>query len=221
MAAKRRRESKQKFREKLFGELATRSTYMEKPSERADILEVLDTHPSEKIQDFVTHAWQPHNQNKSLARIARDLGITSIQIAEAYRDQKMQGGLVRMFKHIPDVMEDVAIDAKSTTKMCRTCMGIGVVVPEGIDTKAMSTMERNDYECKDCKGKGEVRVAGDADARKLVFEAAKLTGKSPLVAVQNNSFTGSESLEDLISLTRKVTTPAPKQIPEVTAEPAE
>jgi DnaJ-class molecular chaperone len=74
-----------------------------------------------------------------------------------------------MSKHMPKVLEDTAIDAKSRFDVCRTCRGTGEIIDGKKDTYV---------KCWKCSGKGKIRKPGDTDARKLVFESAGLTNKS-------------------------------------------
>ena len=229
-----RRESKAKFREMIFGppvEGRSIVSHSETLESRRELVIALDGHSDPRIQQVADMAADPHYGDKTVASIARSLGLSSKHIAEAYRDGKIQEGIVRTFKHLPEVMEDVAIDAKSKWRMCKTCKGSGVYrdpdlqqaiedIPDGDDRGEAKGLVKTS-ECFDCSGQGKVRVVGDADARKLVFETAKLTGqRGPLVAQQFNRLDGTESFESLMSSARAAMAPAPvaPQISQVSEE---
>jgi hypothetical protein len=61
-------------------------------------------------------------------------------------------------------------------------------------------------ECPHCTGTGEVRIKGDAAARKLFFGAMGLTKKGPVLAQQINiqqDKIGTDTLEGLITVAEK------------------
>jgi hypothetical protein len=97
-----------------------------------------------------------------------------------YTDHMRYQGLLRMSSQVPQVMADVAEDAKSRMRVCPRCDGEKVV-------ESTRGNKRGRRVCPDCKGTGEVRVIGDKHARDLVFESMKLTGqKGPLVAINQD-----------------------------------
>lgn len=120
----------------------------------------------------------PRNQNTSYVRLARLQGITLPEINDYWRNYNHHRGMVRMVAHLPEVMEDVAKDSKSTADECPRCSGSGL-------TKAKTI-------CVRCNGQGTIRVAGDNNSRQILFEALGYTKKhGPLVAIQQNFEGGS------------------------------
>ena len=60
-----------------------------------------------------------------------------------------------MARHLPDIMEDVALAALDRNGTCVKCAGNGNV---------------SGAPCADCRGSGEIRALGDIRSRRLVFE---------------------------------------------------
>lgn len=218
-----RKESKAKFREKIFGPSTTGKeliTHMEPLEDRMELVQALDGHSDPRVQQLADMSADPAFGSKSVASIARTLGLSSKHIADAYRDGQIAKGIVRSLKHLPEVMEDVAIDAKSKWRMCKTCRGTGVYVdPDLLDMQeddAEGEREGNTIvksDCIDCGATGRVRIVGDADARKLMFETVKLTNqRGPLIAQQINQMDGTESIEALLGAARAAVAPPSMQI---------
>lgn len=108
----------------------------------------------------------PDMQKRSLASLATLCRLSQADLIREITRARVQEGVLRMSKHMPKVLEDTAVDARSTTAICENCMGTGDVIHnDGLVT------------CPRCSGKGKIRKAGNTEARKLVFEAAGLTNK--------------------------------------------
>jgi hypothetical protein len=74
-------------------------------------------------------------------------------------------GLLQMADHLPKILNDIGEDSESRDGVCPACDGTGYVVVDSIR-----------YQCVVCDGVGKVRVAGDAHARRQLFEIIGLTG---------------------------------------------
>jgi hypothetical protein len=120
----------------------------------------------------------------SFPHLLRKFGISLHEAQCLYTDHMRQWALLGVANHLPEIMEDVAEDARSHMEVCPRCDGEKVVESTRGDGKATKP-------CPNCSGSGQVRVIGDPHARDLVFEAMKLTRqRGPLVAIQNNNFRG-------------------------------
>lgn len=138
---------------------------------------------------------KPPFPNVTFQTCVRKLGITHTQLEKWYTDYQLTKGRVRMATHAPDIMEGVALDAKGRTEPCAKCKGRGSIPRE--DGKAGRPPR-----CPDCGGTGVNVLPADPEARKLYFEAMKLTGKGPLVAQQFN-FDGTFNVDAMIARTQK------------------
>jgi len=139
----------------------------------------------------------------NMGKACRECGITLQKLNELYQKHNLALGMIGVSEHLPQVMVDTAIDAKSQFVVCDRCDGLGEITRTRIvDDKATKT----DEVCPKCKGEREVRVSGDPKARDQIFEMVGLTGKQsgPLVALQQN-FTGlGDSLEDTLNVAQKL-----------------
>jgi len=109
-------------------------------------------------------------------------GVDPDEVDKMWIDYNRRQGYVKVASHLPDIMEDVAEDARTRVSMCRNCDGLGRME------------DQPEFPlCPICDGSGKVRKIGDHRSRELVFEAMKITSKEPIVNI-NNSF----SLEGLV-----------------------
>lgn len=123
------------------------------------------------------------NRKTTLAQLCRNCNIRWDEMVDFHRNFNVQQGLLRASNHLPHVMEDVAVDAKSRVQGCTRCDGAGKM---GAQVSNDGEVLAEPKDCPDCEGTGKVRVPGDQGARNLMFETMGLTGKSkgPLVAQQ-------------------------------------
>lgn len=142
----------------------------------------------------------------TLATMAQRYGVNYRKIATCVFESKIDEGKVMMSRHIPRVMEDLAIDSLSREKTCPMCEGKGVKVygSPRKDEVSGETIEPLAENCKECKGTGQVRVLGDAASRKMVMEATGLTGKGMSVDARSLTFNVPDGLEDTLALVKKV-----------------
>ncbi len=98
----------------------------------------------------------------SLGKLCQRVGLTSIDLLNAFRNYQLLRGIVEMSRVVPEIMADVAEDARSRMGICKGCEGERTV---------------NTRRCPQCEGDGQVRVPGDYRARKSMFEALGLIGK--------------------------------------------
>lgn len=143
----------------------TNGRLMETPEEREHLALVLSRSHDARVQQLVTDlALQP---GTSLARLAEGHGLNFHQISEEYTRLRKSEGFIRAAHHIPEIMEQVAVDAKNRWEECGGCNGIGMVdTAEGI---------------KPCPARGctngRVYVQASIDHLKLMFDTFGLTGK--------------------------------------------
>lgn len=144
----------------------------------------------------------------TVVEACRKTKTTMADLVDAFHKYQVNEGTVRMMRHIPKVMEDVAEDAKSKSEPCMRCDSHGCVpMPED---SPLILEEQPEWVppgwrvCPQCHGRKEVRVPGDKLARELVFEAVGLTGKkAPAVAIQQN-FGQPNSIEQSTLMTQKL-----------------
>ena len=118
----------------------------------------------------------PANTGINYVVMARRANVTLAEMHNFWKEYNHHRGMIRMVGHMPDVMEDIAKDARSTVENCPSCHGAG---------------EKDGIPCKRCNQTGEVRLPGDNNSRQLLFEALGYKQKGPLVAIQQNFDSGS------------------------------
>lgn len=144
----------------------------------------------------------------SLTRLCRDAGLTTTEIVELTRNYDIAMGVLRASRHVPDVLEDIAEDARSQIVGCPTCGSEGVVAPEGVDLNDDELLELLDInklnfpKCSVCNGAGWLRQIGDTDSRKLLLETLGLVNKkAPQALIQRNTqinnYAGGEAPENI------------------------
>lgn len=150
----------------------------------------------EKFDLLLAMMRDPEYRHKTLAQMAKLCHLSLHELQSLYIDGMRQLALLRLSTALPDIMEDVTVNAKDTMESCPRCDGLKIV-PFKESTRA----------CPTCKGSGEIRRIGDKHARDLVFQSAKLTGSrdGPMVAIQQNFISGGdERMENMLKKTRQI-----------------
>ena len=98
----------------------------------------------------------------TLAKLCERVGLTSSDLLNAFRNYQLLRGIIEMSRVAPEIMADVAEDARSRMKTCKGCQCEGMI---------------NTRRCPQCEGEGVTRVPGDYRARKLMFQALRLIEK--------------------------------------------
>jgi len=152
-------------------------------------LALSDNDKNDKYAAFLQALSDPTYARCSFPTLLRKFNISLHEAQTIYTDHMRHMGLLLLSSQLPEVMTDVAEDAKSHMKACPRCDGDKVVVFTRGNKKARK-------KCPECKGTGEVRMIGDKHARDLVFESVGLTKKQgPLFAMQQNFITRSDEMD--------------------------
>jgi hypothetical protein len=114
-----------------------------------NLLQALETIPDERIHRFVAAVHDPDRQSYSLSELCREIGIQPREIGEAWKAYQLNIGLARMFAHLPQVLDDTVVDARSNDVLCPECGGTGEIVNE-------KTRKRTS--CTVCVGVGKTRI---------------------------------------------------------------
>ena len=160
----------------LFGN--THRQRMETPEQRlwlGDVLSLSSDPMLRKISFVIKNPLGPEDSGASVARIAEREGVTLRQLSLGIRELMRDEGFVRMAKRLPDVMEQVAIDATGKDVECIECHGAGELIRK-VNVGTEDEAEETDR-CNACQGTGKVYQMGDTDRLKLLFETFDLTGK--------------------------------------------
>ena len=177
----------------LFG-LPMNGPVMETAEQRMMMIQALRHSEDERMQALAKSAADPMNSRVSFSRLAEDHRVNAYMIAKEFERVMKAEGIIRQSQHLPELMEQAAIDAKSKWEPCPECDGTGEVVEgEGDNVKTVR--------CPKCKGDKQVYIMGDLDRLKLVFETYGLTGKTAGAAMNvlniSNPGAAHETLHDL------------------------
>ena len=155
MAAKHKRQ----IARHLFGQ----SRLMESPAQRELMAATLALSSDPRMRDLAARTLSPSMRGTSFATICDDLSLSWSQVEQEFRSIKKSEGYIRASQHLPELMEQSAVDAKGKMQPCRTCKATGKV---------------GDDICTVCWGRNEIYVPGEIDRQKLVFETFGLIGKN-------------------------------------------
>jgi hypothetical protein len=193
---------------------------LEESVPREEMLAILGASADERAQVLLMKMMDPSCRKHSLPHLASLVGLSYPQVLQMITKFRLDEGMLRMSAHVPQVMEDVAVDAQSKEVTCGSCKGFknadGIAVIPVVETiddpesKKRVVVQRVDgagnlmwERCLVCDGVGTLRKIGDADSRKLLFETLKLTGRTaPLVVQQFNGAGG--SMEDAVAATHQI-----------------
>lgn len=181
---------------------------MEEASQRTTMALALRMSTDDRMRALARDAVDPIHRLTAFTTLAEKLGLTYEDVAKEFTTIRKSEGLIRMAEHLPDVMEQTIIDAKSRDVTCERCSGVGKI----LDTAATAAAKREanergeevteefTKECPKCKGKGTIYELGNAERLKIVFDTFGLTGGKggPMVNIDLRGKPGKgETLADL------------------------
>lgn len=187
---------------------------------RDEMAYIMECASDERAQRLMKVMVDPRYRKRTLPWMARECGLNYMDIVLLIKNHHIGDGTVRMSRHVPQAMEDVAVDSLSKQVTCGNCKGhledgvASVPVTEIVEdekSKRSVVMHKLDPDgapmwerCLVCDGVGTLRKVGDAKSRELLFETMGLTGrKGPLVVQQFNQG-GGASMEDTVASARDV-----------------
>ena len=160
---------------------------MEKPEEREHMALVLRNSDQPAMRQLAAQAMDKDFRVVSFAALAERNRVNYHMISDEYKKIMRSEGFIRQARHLPELMETAAIDAKSKMVECETCDGKGEVPDleaynklkrEAKQAKEPAPVECPRKRCPRCKGAKEVWMLGDTDRLKMIFETYGLTGKT-------------------------------------------
>lgn len=201
---------------------------MERPSDRENIVLILRHSPSPQVRELCRRASDLIYRSTSFAQLAEHLGLNYHDLAKEYKEIQRSMGYVRAAAHLPDLMEQVALDAKSVWKLCKRCKGTKVITitPSPKEVKALKASEEymqavvdgdketvdridlqaapHDVECPSCDGEGKIYQLGDVDRLRMALEMFALTNKTGAGVNVNLDLRSTDKPESLESLSETV-----------------
>ena len=104
-------------------------------------------------------------RNVSPGTLCRKFGVSWLDLVSLWNRHSIYSRLLVMLNQLPRIAMDLAEDSESHDGPCPRCDGIGHVM-----------RENGQAPCPACGGAGRVRVPGDANARRQLFEILGLIG---------------------------------------------
>ncbi len=132
-----------------------------------ELVGALHSSSDERVLRLAEMMTDPAYSRFTLGKLCERVGVTSIDLLDAFRKYKIDQGIIEMSRHAPAIMEDVARDAESRMVCCDHCGGAGKI-----------TAREAELACPLCEGVGQIRAPGNDKARRLFFKVMT-TGQGP------------------------------------------
>jgi len=97
----------------------------------------------------------------SFGQLCSRAGVSAAEVLRLFFQQQIVEGMIRMARHLPQIMEDTALAAMGRTEACGECV---------------ATWRTGGSPCPHCSGTGEIRMPGDLRATRLVLQAMGILG---------------------------------------------
>lgn len=141
---------------------------------------------SPRSMEFLALLANPLKHDLPISALAMQCGIRTPALLEIWRNHMKVAAMGVALSQAPLVARDTLEDAKSVIVCCGRCDGAG----------SIRVLRETGYEwikCATCRGKGEVRRAGDPKSREWVLRAANVIAadQGVVVNLQNNIQTDS------------------------------
>ena len=169
---------------------------MEDKGVRQNMALILRLSQHDRFRALSNMALSPIHAKTAFTTLMEKLQITYHDLSTEYKALQTSIGMIRAADHIPDLLEQTAVDARHREVVCVHCKGKGQVkvfdYAKVDDARALiaanTTMHREtDPEvelmakgkatCVKCRGTGKVEIKGDLDKLKTMFETFGLTAK--------------------------------------------
>src|SRR5579862_3785428 len=112
---------------------------------REDLMKALDQAESQKAFALFQMLCDRAYRNHSLARLCEKAGLSYLELVDLFRVFRLDEALLVMLTHIPQVMEDTAINAL-TRRSAEACSGCGRI---------------DGQSCMKCFGEGHITIPGN------------------------------------------------------------
>lgn len=130
----------------------------------------------------------PRYRTYGIKALSKRCGLTLPELINLFRTKHFAELFMEFFDGAPQIAKDTVEDAKARMEMCPMCEREGFIMRKEVKIP-----------CPKCKSKGEIRIAGDKDARRDVFKAVGIHTDSPMVQVNTNiNVEGVDDFEELM-----------------------
>ena len=90
---------------------------------RDEMAYIMECAGDERAQRLMKALVDPRYRKRTLPWMARECGLSYMDIVMLIRNHRIGDGTVRMSKYVPQAMEDVAVDSLSKEVTCGNCKG--------------------------------------------------------------------------------------------------
>lgn len=172
-----------------------RSEFIELVAKEADLKRALALSEDPRCAAFLNDLTSPRFRRSrwTVSGLAYKHGLKPHDLATIFRNYKLSQGTLKAIIAIPDVIDDIAKDARSYQEVCPRCDGLKLIDRR----RKVDGEEQVEWlDCPNCAGSGAIRKAGSTEARKVLTEMAGYTKqKGPLV---QQTFVNVHSVESVV-----------------------
>ena len=93
---------------------------------RDNLRQALDASDDQRALALMAMLLDPAYNKHTLAKLCERVGLRYLDLFDLFRRANLSKGLLAMCSHLPQVMEDVAMDSLSRVETCAICSGTGV-----------------------------------------------------------------------------------------------
>ena len=194
--------------QKLFGG----PRKMETPEERAAAIEVFSHSDKDAFRALCNMARTEIYATTSFAMLAEKVGLNFYKLADEYRAIQEARGLIRAGAHIPDIMEETALNAKGKFKPCQRCEATGKITVKEKKTDPVG----REISFPSCEGSGKMYVKPEIEDLRVALEMFQLIKKPGSGGVNVNldlrKTDGGEALGDLANSVSGIIDLTPKDV---------
>lgn len=179
---------------------------------RAGLRELASYSTNPKAIQLMELLEKPEFKSYGIKALARRVGMTLPELCDLFRNKHFMETFIEFFEGMPEIAKGTVEDAKPRFEVCPICFGEKIIVKD--DTERP---------CPRCKATGEIRIAGNKDARRDVFKVVGIMQESapPIIANQTNITIeqGVGDFESMIKAAKDVATPIKPKNAVITVEP--
>lgn len=121
-----------------------------------------------RAQRLLEMLMDPAYRGHTLAKLCEKVGLKVVDLLDLFRKFKWDVGTIDLYQQLPQIVKELAADAKSSQAACKRCDGEGKLNLGAPEEKS----------CPQCDGTGQVRVPGDQQAARLILQITGMIGRN-------------------------------------------
>ena len=127
-----------------------------------------------RAQRLLEMLMDPAYRNHSLGKLCEKVGLRVVDLLDLFRKFKWDVGTIDLYQQLPQIVKELADDARSSQAACGRCDGEGT----------LGVGESEEKSCPQCEGTGQVRVPGDPQARRLFLQLTGMIGRNRMPVIR-------------------------------------